>query len=140
MIEETTSVTNFLAEIDRNAELRAAISTIGCDAWLQDIRDGQREVEDAGAARLAMRMAKPKVAAYKEAVPLGKNLEKLLRLINLKLEFEDSPELLALSHRINEIVGRYRATVKHRQTLRKQAKERKAAEQQANEQKEPDEA
>lgn len=140
VIEETTSVTNFLAEIDRNAELRAAISTIGCDAWLQDIRDGQREVEDAGAARLAMRMAKPKVAAYKEAVPLGKNLEKLLRLINLKLEFEDSPELLALSHRINEIVGRYRATVKHRQTLRKQAKERKAAEQQANEQKEPDEA
>ena len=87
-----------------------------------------------------MRMAKPKVAAYKEAVPLGKNLEKLLRLINLKLEFEDSPELLALSHRINEIVGRYRAIVKHRQTLRKQAKERKAAEQQANEQKEPDEA
>jgi hypothetical protein len=125
LISETTSVGNLLAEIDRNAELRAAISTIGCDAWLQDIRDGQREVEEASAARLAMLSDKPKVAAYKEAVPLGKNLEKLFRLINMKLEFEDSSELVVLSHRINEIVGRYRANVKHRQTLRKQAKERK---------------
>ena len=140
VIEETTSVGNLLAEIDRNAELRAAISTIQCDAWLQDIRDGQREVEEASTARYAMRMAKPRVAAYKEAVPLGKNLEKLLRLINVKLEFEDRSELVALSHRINEIVGRYRATVKHRQTLRKQAKEKKAAEQQAVEPKETDEA
>lgn len=125
LISETTSVGNLLAEIDRNAELRAAISTIGCDAWLQDIRDGQREVEEASAARLAILSDKPKVAAYKEAVPLGKNLEKLFRLINMKLEFEDSSEFVALSHRINEIVGRYRATIKHRQTLRKQAKEKK---------------
>jgi hypothetical protein len=140
LMSETASVGNLLAEIDRNAELRAAIATIGCDAWLQDIRDGQREVEEADAARLAMCFAMPKVAAYKEAVPLGKNLEKLLRLINMKLEFEQTPELVALSNRINEIVGRYRATVKHRQTLRKQAKEKKAAEQQANEPKETDEA
>lgn len=126
VIEETASVCNLLAEIDRNAELRAAISTIGCDAWLQDIRDGQREVEEAEAARLAMLGDKPKVAAYQEAVPLGQNLEKLFRLVNVKLEFEDCSELVALSHRINEIVGRYRAAIKHRQTLRKQAKEKKA--------------
>lgn len=124
--KETASVTNFLAEVDRNAELRQAISTIGCDAWLQDIRDGQQEVIDSRAARASIKIAKPKVAAYKQAMELGVSMGKLFRLINVKLEIEDSPELVALSNRINEIVGRYRTSIKHRQTLRKQAKERKA--------------
>lgn len=123
---ESAEVDNLLAAFDRNADLRQAVSTIQCDAWLQDIRDGEQQVKRAIANRDAVQAEEPQSPAYKLAFQLVKSLSKLFRFINVKLEFEQTPELVALSHRINEIVGRYRASIKHRQTLRKQAKERKA--------------
>lgn len=124
---ESAEVDNLLAEFDCNADLREAVSTIQCDAWLQDIRDGQHQVKRAIANRDAVQVNEPQSPAYKLAFHLVKSLSKLFRFINVKLEFEQTPELVALSNRINVIVVRYRATIKHRETLRKQAKERKAA-------------
>ena len=121
--QETTSVDNLLAEIDRNPVLRVAITTIQSDAWLQDIRDGQKIVKDAFEQRRAGSFANTLPSSFESAKPLAVNLEKLIDYINLKIDFEPTPELTALANGLNEIIGDYKKKIKLRQTLREQGKE-----------------
>lgn len=120
--QETTAVDNFLNEVDRNAALRGAITTIQSDAWLQDMRDGQQMVVSAVDQRGVERAADAFPPAIEAALPLVGSIDKLFRYINMKIEFDPKPELVDLSHRLNEIVGRYKQGVKLRQTLREQGK------------------
>jgi hypothetical protein len=123
LANETAAIDKFLAEVDRNAELKAAITTIQSDVWLQDIRDGQQIVRAAIAKRDASNASNVLPSAYDAAKPLGASIDKLFRYINMKIEFEPKPELVDLSHRLNEIIARYKQVVKLRQTLREQGKE-----------------
>lgn len=123
--QETTSIDNLLAEIDRNPVLRAAITTIQSDAWLQDIRDGQKIVKDAVEQRRAGGFANSLPSSFVAAKSLAVNLEKLVDYINLKIDFEPTPELTALANGLNEIIVDYKKKIKLRQTLREQEKEEK---------------
>ena len=58
------------------------------------------------------------------AKPLAANLEKLIDYINLKIDFEPTPELTALANGLNEIIVDYNKKIKLRQTLRDQEKEK----------------
>lgn len=123
--KETAAVGRFLAEVDRNPVLRAAITTIQSDAWLQDMRDGQHMVESAVDQRGVERAADALPSTVEAAMPLVASIDKLFRYINMKLEFDPKPELVALSNRLNEIIARYKQVVKLRQTLREQEKDKK---------------
>jgi hypothetical protein len=125
MAKETAAVDKFLIEVDHNAELKAAITTIHSDAWLQDVRDGQQIVKSAIVKRDDSIAADTLPPAYDAAKPLGVSIDKLFRFINLKLEIEPKPELVALANRINTIIERYKKLIKLRQTLREQAKNEK---------------
>jgi len=125
LAQETVSVDNLLAEIDRNAVLRAAITTIQSDVWLQDMRDGQKIVKDNVELRRADSFADTLPASFEAAKPLSINLEKLIDYINLKIDFEPTPELTALANGLNDIIGSYKKLIKLRQTLREQEKENK---------------
>jgi hypothetical protein len=127
--QETTSIDNLLAEIDRNPALKAAITTIQSDAWLQDIRDGQKIVKDAFEQRRAGGFTSNTLPSTVDASkPLALNMEKLIDYINLKVDFEPTAELTALANGLNDIIDDYNAKIKLRETLRKQEKEKKEQE------------
>lgn len=123
--KETAAVERFLAEVDRNPVLRAAITTIQSDAWLQDMRDGQNMVVAAIDQRGVERAADTLPSTVEAAMPLVASIDRLFRYINMKLEVDPTPELVALSHRLNEIIARYKQAIKLRQTLREQEQQQK---------------
>jgi hypothetical protein len=125
MATETAEVDNLLAEIDRNPELKAAITTIQSDAWLQDVRDGQHQVKSSIEKRGASNASKTLPSTIEASRPLIVSINKLFRFINMKLEFEPKPELLALSFRLNDVIGGYKSGLKLRETLHKQKKQDK---------------
>lgn len=122
--QETSCVENLLAEIDRNADLRAAITTIQSDAWLQDIRDGQKIVTDATDKRIALNAANSMPSTFDVAKSLSTSIDKLVSYINLKLEFEPKPELVSLANELNEIIAHYKQLYRQRQTLREQEQQK----------------
>lgn len=119
--KQTAAIENFLGAIDGNPELKQSITTIHCDAWLQDIRDGQHKVKTA----IAMRDASKKGDDYTAsdvAKQLGIDIDKLFRYINMKIEFEPTPELKELSVELNKVIVRYRRNITLRATLRDNSK------------------
>ncbi|WP_320054094.1 DUF6261 family protein [uncultured Acetobacteroides sp.] len=127
LAKETTAIDNFLGAIDSNPELKKDITTIQGDIWLQDIRDGQQKVKSGIAKRDASKKSE-EAAATDIARELGSNIDKLFRYINMKIEFEPTPELQALSIEINKVIARYRKNVTLRATLREKAKKEKEKE------------
>ena len=121
LAKETTAIDNFLGAIDSNPELKKDITTIQGDIWLQDVRDGQQKVKSGIAKRDASKKS-DEAAAFDIARELGSNIDKLFRYINMKIEFEPTPELKALSFELNKVIARYRKNVSLRATLREKAK------------------
>lgn len=120
--KETTAIDNFLGAIDSNPELKQDITTMHGDVWLQDIRDGQQKVKSGIAKRDASKKS-DEAAASDIARELGANIDKLFRYINMKIEFEGTPELKALSFELNKVIARYRKNISLRATLRENAKQ-----------------
>lgn len=119
--KQTAAVENFLGAIDRSPELKQDITTIQGDIWLQDIRDGQQKVKAGIATRDASKKNDDNTPTD-VAKELGVNLDKLFRYINMKIEFEPTPELKALSVELNKVIVRYRRNISLRATLRDNAK------------------
>lgn len=119
--QETAVVDNLLNEIDKNPDLKKSITIIQGDIWVQDIRDGQQTVKQALAKRTGSQADKMAESTFEASIPLGESIGKLVRFVNNKLEFESTPELVAFANEINSVITRYKAGLKTRETLHKQA-------------------
>lgn len=113
--KETSSIENLLGVIESTPDLKQAITTIHAEVWLQDIKDGQQIVKDVIKKRDTSKIEND--SASDKARQLTVSVDKLLRYINSKIEFEPAPEFTALALELNKIIDRYRKTVKLRATL-----------------------
>lgn len=124
---ETARLSNLLADIENNPELKAAVSLLLLDDWVAELKQAQTEFEVAEKARIDAKASTSEIKTDDACLEVRKACEFLFQFLELNYQLAPNEEYKQIGRKINEVIAEFMVVIKARKT--RNAKEEETIEQ-----------